>query len=121
MIAAVAVDAQDHQLDFMLIGGQAVLLHGVPRLTQGIDVTVGVTPDEVDLLLDLCAAIPLEPLPEDPVRFARKQYVLPAIDRRTRIRVDFISHRSRTSGRHLAARCASASGAWMYRSLRWRI
>ncbi|MGH9222268.1 MAG: nucleotidyl transferase AbiEii/AbiGii toxin family protein, partial [Acidimicrobiales bacterium] len=38
-----SLEAKD--LPFMLIGGQAVLLHGQPRLTEDIDVTLGVELD----------------------------------------------------------------------------
>jgi len=31
----------------MLVGGQAVLLHGRPRLTEDTDITLGVGPDEL--------------------------------------------------------------------------
>lgn len=37
-----ALEAGD--LPFMVIGGQAVLVHGQPRLTQDIDITLGVEP-----------------------------------------------------------------------------
>ncbi len=37
----------------MLIGGQAVLLHGEPRLTQDIDVTLGVGLDRLADLLSV--------------------------------------------------------------------
>lgn len=31
-----------HKIPYMVIGGQAVLVYGEPRLTRDIDVTVGV-------------------------------------------------------------------------------
>ena len=34
-------------IPFMLIGGQAVLLHGQPRFTEDIDATLGVGPDRL--------------------------------------------------------------------------
>lgn len=78
------------RLPFMLIGGQAVLLHGQPRLTEDIDVTLGVDPDRQRPVLDLCKDLDLRPLPEDPERFIRETFVLPARHAGTRIRVDFI-------------------------------
>lgn len=74
----------------MLIGGHAVLLHGEPRLTQDVDVTMGVGPDRVQDLLGACEALGLDPLPDDPAAFARETYVLPAADPRTGLRVDLI-------------------------------
>lgn len=74
----------------MLIGGQAVLLHGRPRLTEDIDVTLGASPDELPAVLRVCDALELRPLPEDAERFVRRTFVLPALDPDTRIRVDWI-------------------------------
>lgn len=75
---------------FMLIGGQAVLLHGDPRLTQDIDVTLGVGPGRLDDIVDVCADIGIEPLPEDLRGFVETTFVLPALDEATGIRVDLI-------------------------------
>ena len=48
LLARMANALQGRGLSFMVIGGQAVLVHGEPRLTQDIDVTLGVTPDHLD-------------------------------------------------------------------------
>lgn len=77
-------------LDFMLIGGQAVLLHGEPRLTQDVDVTLGASPDSLHQVLTACKDMRLTPLPEDVVGFVRETFVLPVSDRATGIRVDLI-------------------------------
>ena len=74
----------------MLIGGQAVLLHGRPRLTEDIDITLGVDPGHFPALLGVCAELGLEPLPPDPERFVRETFVLPARQPQTAVRVDFI-------------------------------
>jgi hypothetical protein len=90
LIARLAVALEAKRIPFMLIGGQAVLLHGEPRLTQDVDVTMGVGPDRVGDLLDVCEALGLQPLPEDPVAFARETFVLPAADPETGLRLDLI-------------------------------
>lgn len=90
LIAAVARGLAARDLPFMLIGGQAVLLHGEPRLTQDVDVTLGVSPDRVGEVLDLLGESGLYPLPEDPVSFARETFVLPTEEDASGIRVDFI-------------------------------
>lgn len=77
-------------IPYMLIGGQAVLVHGEPRLTQDVDVTMGVGPDRVQDLLDVCAALGLDPLPDRPVDFVRETFVLPAAAPETGVRVDLI-------------------------------
>lgn len=73
---AQAFDAR--AIPYMIIGGQAVLLYGEPRLTQDIDVTLGTTPTE--RLSDVVAAAAEAgciPLVEDPALFAVQTMVLP--------------------------------------------
>ena len=74
----------------MLIGGQAVLLHGRPRLTEDIDITLGVDPSHLPVVREACTALGLVPLPDRIEEFVRETSVLPVHDIDTRIRVDFI-------------------------------
>ena len=74
----------------MIIGGQAVLLYGEPRLTKDIDITLGVNIDRLDDLLAIVNGLSLTPLPEDVPSFVQKTMVLPVLERNTGIRVDFI-------------------------------
>jgi hypothetical protein len=90
LIARLGAELDARRIPFMLIGGQAVLLHGEARLTQDVDVTLGVGPDRVEDLLGVCKALGLEPLPDDPPTFARETFVLPAADPETGVRVDLI-------------------------------
>jgi hypothetical protein len=90
LIARLSAELEARRVPFMLIGGQAVLLHGEPRLTQDVDVTIGVGPDRVQDLLGACKAIGLQPLPQDPAGFVRETFVLPAAEPETGIRVDLI-------------------------------
>ncbi|HEX9727893.1 MAG TPA: nucleotidyl transferase AbiEii/AbiGii toxin family protein [Gemmatimonadales bacterium] len=77
-------------IPFMLIGGQAVLLHGRVRLTEDIDITLGVAPDRLPALLQLCQDLDLATLPTDVPRFVRETFVLPVRDSASGIRVDFV-------------------------------
>lgn len=77
-------------IPFMLIGGQAVLLHGRPRLTDDIDVTLGIGPEGLPLVLAACEDIGLVPLPEDVPRFVAETFVLPTRHGATALRVDLI-------------------------------
>jgi hypothetical protein len=77
------------RIAYMVIGGQAVLLHGEPRLTRDIDVTLATDIDRLTDVLGAVRAIGLRPL-VDPESFTRKTMVLPCEDPETRIRVDFI-------------------------------
>jgi len=76
-------------IPYMVIGGQAVLLYGEPRLTRDIDITLGTTLEELDVVLGLVESIGLKPL-ADPETFTHKTMVLPCRDPSTDIRVDFI-------------------------------
>lgn len=74
----------------MLIGGQAVLLHGRPRLTEDVDVTLAMGPEGLPTILEAAASLGLEPLPDDVEGFVQETFVLPAADPETALRVDFI-------------------------------
>lgn len=76
-------------IPYMVIGGQAVLLYGEPRLTRDIDITLGTTLEKLDVVLGLMENIGLKSLAE-PETFTRKTMVLPCQDPSTSIRVDFI-------------------------------
>ena len=84
---ALALDKAD--IPYMIVGGQAVLLYGEPRLTRDIDITLGMTLEKLDVVVGLTKGIGLEPL-VDPDTFTRKTMVLPCQDPNTDIRVDFI-------------------------------
>lgn len=90
LLGAIAREAKGRNLPFMMVGGQAVLMHGAPRLTHDIDLTLGVGPDDVQGVLDMCEALGLRVLTRDPVQFARETFVCPAVDEATGVRVDFI-------------------------------
>jgi len=74
----------------MIIGGQAVLLYGEPRLTRDIDITLGITPDRLPDILSVIKEISLNVLPENPQSFVEKTMVLPCADGESGIRVDLI-------------------------------
>ena len=78
------------KIPYMIIGGQAVLLYGTPRLTRDIDITLGIDTDKFLLIERICRKLELKILPEDPEDFARETKVLPAEEPKLRIRVDFI-------------------------------
>lgn len=78
------------KLPYMLIGGQAVLVHGEPRLTRDLDVTLAVDTDKLPELLSLLDELGWPPLPENPKEFVEQTLVLPCEDPVTGIRMDFI-------------------------------
>ena len=90
ILSRIASALSARKLPYMIIGGQAVLLYGEPRLTKDIDITLGVNIDRLDELLSMSGDLSLAPLPEDVQAFVQKTMVLPVLDRRIGIRVDFI-------------------------------
>lgn len=90
LLARMARALRAYDVPFMLIGGQAVLLHGEPRLTLDVDVTLGVSPEALGSVLTACDAMGVDPLPEKVEEFVRETYVLPVADPATRIRIDLI-------------------------------
>jgi len=89
LLKRIAATLDRLRIPYMIIGGQAVLLHGEPRLTRDIDITVGITTEEMDLMLDAVEDIGLIPL-VDPKDFSLRTLVLPCQDPESDIRVDFI-------------------------------
>jgi len=90
LLARLARALRAHDVPFMLIGGQAVLLHGEPRLTLPVDVTLGVSPEALGTVLAACEAMGADPLPVAVEDFVRETFVLPVADPATNIRIDLI-------------------------------
>lgn len=90
LLTTISRELEKSGLPYMIIGGQAVLLYGSPRLTNDIDITLGANVDEFGRVLEAVEDMGLEVLPEDIESFVKKTFVLPAKDRTTGIRVDLI-------------------------------
>lgn len=90
LLKNIAQCLDDDKIPYMIIGGQAVLLYGTPRLTRDIDITLGIDTDKFSLIENVCGKLNLSILPEAPEDFARETKVLPVEETKSRIRVDFI-------------------------------
>ena len=90
ILEALAKALEKEAIPYMVIGGQAVLVHGEPRLTRDIDITLGLEPIEAERILKLLPALDLIPLVDDVTDFLRETFVLPVQDKETGIRVDII-------------------------------
>jgi hypothetical protein len=90
LLSGLGKSLEKHGLPYMIIGGQAVLLYGEPRLTRDIDITLGADTDRLDDLLAVVRDLDLKPLPKEIRSFVRETMVLPALEEKTGIRVDFI-------------------------------
>ena len=90
LIARIAKELRTADLDYMIIGGQAVLLYGTPRMTKDIDITLGVDAGGLERLLSAIDAIDLRVIPQDLRSFVEQTSVLPTREEKSGIRVDFI-------------------------------
>ncbi len=90
LIAKIVSTLENHGISYMIIGGQAVLLYGAPRLTKDIDITLDTGIDNLPLVVNAVSDMNLRIIPEGYEEFVRRTFVLPARDGETGIRVDFI-------------------------------
>lgn len=51
-----------HKVDYLLIGGLAVTLHGVERATMDVDITVAMNPGNLGALIDTAKELKLTPV-----------------------------------------------------------
>lgn len=79
-----------YKIDYMIIGGQAVLLYGEPRLTKDIDITLSLNPTQYKKLEKIVKELKLEIIPPNPEQFVKETFVLPTLDPKTNMRIDFI-------------------------------
>jgi predicted nucleotidyltransferase len=90
LIKRIAAELSGRGIPYMIIGGQAVLLYGEPRLTKDIDITLGVGVEELPVIKDALRALGLSIEPDDVDTFVKDTMVLPAVDKKSGIRVDFV-------------------------------
>ena len=90
LIRKIADQLDKEKIPYMIIGGQAVLLYGTPRLTRDIDITLGIDTDKFFLIEKICKRLKLKMLPQNPEGFTQETKVLPAEERKLSMRVDFI-------------------------------
>lgn len=89
ILERLALELGARGLPYMIVGGQAVLLYGEPRLTRDIDVTLGADIDRLPDVRAAARALGLRLL-VDPETFVRDTMVLPCEEPASGIRVDFI-------------------------------
>ena len=74
----------------MVIGGQAVLVYGEPRLTKDIDITLGVGLEGLADIKRIGRKLGLKPLVKDIDTFVKETMVMPLSEAKSGIRIDFI-------------------------------
>ncbi len=90
LLERIAIVFARESIPYMVIGGQAVLAHGEPRLTKDIDITIGLDTDQLSFILKLSSELHLKPMTEKIDEFVHANAVLPLSDTRSGIRVDII-------------------------------
>lgn len=90
LLKKIATHLDKAKIPYMIIGGQAVLLYGTPRLTRDIDITLGIDTDEFAEIEKVYEKIGLKLLVKNPRDFAKQTKVLPLEELRSKMRVDFI-------------------------------
>jgi len=88
LLKKIANELNAHNIPYMVIGGQAVLLYGEPRLTKDIDITLGIGIGRLKEVNSIMQKVNLKILVDE--NFVQNTMVLLAIDEKTGIRVDFI-------------------------------
>jgi hypothetical protein len=87
-LGAFAVLAKRAKLRWFVLGAQAVNLHGVPRLTADLDVTVALDERTIDDLIELLARGGF--VTEEDAAFAAVNRVLPVVHTRSKFPVDVV-------------------------------
>lgn len=85
-----AGELSSQKIPYMIIGGQAVLLYGEPRLTKDIDVTLGIGTEGFNQISKSVQNLRFKIIVPDPEDFVKETMVLPTLHEKSGIRVDFI-------------------------------
>jgi len=90
LIKNLARALKKNRIKYMIIGGQAVLIYGEPRMTKDIDITIGLDINGLEKLKKIIKELNLKIIPKNYKKFLEETMVLPTIDEKTKIRIDFI-------------------------------
>jgi Nucleotidyltransferase of unknown function (DUF6036) len=90
ILERISLALEDLRIPYLVIGGQAVLLYGEPRLTRVIDITLGAGPDRLPAILGLMQSWGWTILTNSPAEFVERTMVLPCLEPASGVRVDFI-------------------------------
>jgi predicted nucleotidyltransferase len=90
LLVKIAKALDKNRIPYMIIGGQAVLLYGVPRLTEDIDITLEIDVNGAKLLKTAIRKSDLRIPKGVDNDFIKETNVLVAVDKKSGIRIDFI-------------------------------
>ena len=90
LLEKVASELLKRKIPYIVIGGQALLVYGEPRLTRDIDITLGIGVEGLDRIKNVVKTLKLKYLISDVEDFVQETMVLPVVDEKSGIRIDFI-------------------------------
>ena len=90
LLKKVASELLKRKIPYIVIGGQALLVYGEPRLTRDIDITLGIGVEGLNRIKSVARKLKLKYLISDVEDFVQETMVLPVVDEKSGIRVDFI-------------------------------
>jgi predicted nucleotidyltransferase len=90
LLRKISRELRNNSIPYMVIGGQAVLIYGEPRLTRDIDITLGMGTEGLAKLLQSIGRLNLRVLVQHEDEFVTRTMVLPTLEEESGIRVDFI-------------------------------
>lgn len=90
LLAKISKSLEQDGIPYMVIGGQAVLIHGEPRFTRDINITLGINTDQAERIFKITRKLSLKPREEMTEDFVKRNALLSVEDPETKIGVDFI-------------------------------
>lgn len=90
LLAQLSKALDRHQIPYMVIGGQAVLVYGEPRFTRDIDITLGAGIERLEEVLKLVDSFHWKVLAPTPAEFVQRTMVLPCQDPKSGVRLDLV-------------------------------
>lgn len=89
LLIKVVKELDKNSIQYIIIGGQAAIMHGVVRATQDIDITLSIDISEIDKLKKIVSKLKLLYINENPDDFAKKFWIMPVYELKSKVRVDF--------------------------------
>jgi predicted nucleotidyltransferase len=89
LLLKVVKELDKNNIPYIVIGGQAVNLHGIVRATQYIDITLGIDTTRIEELKKVISKLKLNFIKENPEDFARKFWIMPVFDEKSKLKIDF--------------------------------
>lgn len=88
LLEKISTALEEKNIDYMVIGGQAVLIYGRPRFTNDIDIIVGIDISQLSKINEICEENKFIKLKDD--NFSINTNVVPIFDPISNFRIDLI-------------------------------